>query len=674
MTMKSASNPKMVDARDKLNVFLCYRQVDGKETASWLYETLNGLSIEEEGGGHHAAVLDVYFDQTAPAVSNWHEVHQPALMRARALIFVCSPGASVKHGKDDWVHNELIWWIKNRRAAPILIDSTGQAERWIPQSIMSRWPDAQRVEVRVTTWEKLSELDRRTQIRRVTGQIISGIRLSESRVRDDVLHAKRKEILRLRVMVCLLFIAGAWAVWSAYRQRLLISEMLPYSDSQQLSDLDRKANETLWPADERNVPQMEEWLRQAHQLLSRRELHQSALRDLRKEAENQNISPANPETFRNIRKQWDHAVLSKLVQGLDNLTKSDDRIGTLAEIEARLEFARTVRKKSIEDHAEEWQVAINAIRNSDLYHGLVLKPQLGLVPIGFDPQSKLWEFSHLKSGEIVKRGQDGKLLLKENSGLVLVLIPGGKFWMGAQKQDPKKPNYDPEAISNESPVSQVELWPFFISKYEMTQGQWLFLSKENPSLYHPGSQLEEGGFSLLHPVEQVSWEDCVRVLDHIEMQLPTEAQWEYAARAGSTNPWWTGKDRRTLLGAANLADQAAARANKTYAQIQEQKWFDDGSVVHAPVGRYRPNQFGLYDIYGNVWEWCRELEAPYTVPVKPGEGERIFSGSEEQFLRVRRGSAFTYGYIQARSAYRATAQSNYRTLTTGLRPAKRLDG
>lgn len=664
----------MGNASGKLNIFLCYRQIDGKETASWLYEILNGLSLAREiGEQHDAEVIEVYFDQTSPAVSNWHEIHQPALMRARALVFVCSPGAYVKHDKDDWVHKELSWWIKNRRAAPMLIDSTGQGERWVPDSIRNRWPDAQRVEIRLAEWERLPEPERRQQIERVRARIIHGIRLSESRVRDDILQAKRKEILRLRVLVCLLIVAIAWAVWSAYRQRLLLSEMLPYSDSQQLGDLNRKAKDTLWPTDERIVPQIEEWLKQARQLLSHRELHKSALQELRKQAENQGDISTNSWVFRDIRKQWEHDVLSKLVQGLDDLSSSDDRIGTVKEMEARLEFARTVRKKTIEEYAGEWQVAINAIKNSDIYHGLELKPQLGLVPIGPDPETKLWEFSHLQTGGIVRRGQDGKLILRENSGLVLVLLPGGTFWMGAQKQDPKKPNYDPATIINESPVNQVELYPFFISKYEMTQSQWLVLTRENPSLYHPGSQLEGGGFSLLHPVEHVSWEDCSRILYRIEMQLPTESQWEYAARAGTSDPWWTGKDRRTLAGAANLADQAAAKANKTFAQIKEQTWLNDGSVVHAPVGSYRPNQFGLYDIYGNVWEWCKELQGPYTLPVRIGDGERIISASEEQFLRVRRGSAFTYGYIQSRSAYRATAHSNYRTLTTGVRPVKRLD-
>lgn len=656
----------------KLDVFLCYRQVDGKETASWLYETLNGLSVTDEAEDRgDAEILDVYFDQTAPAVSDWHTIHQPALMRARAMIFVCSPGACVIQGKGDWVHKELNWWITNRKAAPIIIDPTGQGARWVPESIRNRWPDAQRVEVHIAEWERLPEHERSQQIHRVTNRIVRGIRLSASRVIDDVLRTKRKEILRLRGLVCLLLCAVAIAVWSTYRQRLLISEMLPYSDSQQLDDLNNKAKETLWPANEHNVPQMEEWLERARKLLLHLEKHKSSLQELRKYADKQDTLPASSWTFSDIRTQWKHDLLTKLVQGLEELTSSEDRIGTIKEIEARLEFARTVRRRTVEEYAGEWRAAINAISNSDIYGGLELKPQVGFVPIGPDPESNLWEFSHLQTGEIVKRGLDGKLVLKENSGLVFVLLPGGKFWMGAQKQDQRQPNYDSYSKEGESPINQVELYHFLISKYEMTQGQWLLVTKENPSLYHPSSQLEGGGYSLLHPVEQVGWEDCVRVMSHIEMQLPTEAQWEYAARAGSSDPWWTGKDYRALAGAANLADQTATKAGKVWTAKQWPE-LNDGSIVHAPVGTYKPNRFGLYDVYGNLWEWCKELQGSYTVPGRVGDGERPTPGSKDQMMRVRRGGAFTYGPIEARSAYRTSAHSNYRTLTTGVRPVKQL--
>src|SRR5262245_66256570 len=105
------------------------------------------------------------------------------------------------------------------------------------------------------------------------------------------------------------------------------------------------------------------------------------------------------------------------------------------------------------------------------YEGLELAPQLGLLPLGQDPESGLWEFADLQTGDPPERGSHGKLDLKTGFGLVFVLLPGGNFWMGAQNADPVKPNFDPHAQIDEA-LHQVRLSPFFLSKYEMTQGQW----------------------------------------------------------------------------------------------------------------------------------------------------------------------------------------------------------
>jgi len=80
-----------------------------------------------------------------------------------------------------------------------------------------------------------------------------------------------------------------------------------------------------------------------------------------------------------------------------------------------------------------------------MYDGLALREQLGFIPLGRDPESGLWEFAHLMTGEPARRAEDGNLVLTEETGLVLVLLPGGRFWMGAQANDPNGRNYDPQA-------------------------------------------------------------------------------------------------------------------------------------------------------------------------------------------------------------------------------------
>jgi formylglycine-generating enzyme required for sulfatase activity len=170
--------------------------------------------------------------------------------------------------------------------------------------------------------------------------------------------------------------------------------------------------------------------------------------------------------------------------------------------------------------------------------------------------------------------QPGKPFTEPVTGMTFVFIPGGTFSMGDTFGD---------GIQDEQPVHEVSLSPFYMAIYPVTQAQWKRLMDENPSASAGDRQ----------PVEQVSFNDAMIFIDRlnaaslkgIKFDLPSEAQWEYAARSGGLNE----------LHAGGSDPESVA-------------WFENNSDGGpAPVGTRLPNGLGLYDMSGNVWEWCRDI-------------------------------------------------------------------
>jgi formylglycine-generating enzyme required for sulfatase activity len=224
----------------------------------------------------------------------------------------------------------------------------------------------------------------------------------------------------------------------------------------------------------------------------------------------------------------------------------------------------------------------------------------------------------------------------------------------------------------ESPVHELTLSPYFLSKYEMTQGQWLRFTGRNPSQYTPANY-ENGwnraglGGSLLHPVERVSWTQCLEVMSRLGLTLPSEAQWENGARGGWDTPFWTGSDLQSLKDAANIADAYGKIHGGESLRVWEQD-FDDGYTVHAEVGSYRANPFGLHDMIGNVWEWCLDgydeffyARSPTVDPVAPTAG---FAS------RIFRGGSFFFAASFARSGNRFNSTPEFQSHDLGLRSAR----
>jgi len=168
------------------DVFICYRQTDGKVTAEWLYDRLENRPLPVAMS--RPPRIRCYLDRRAAAGSNWRILNAAALQKARAMIVVCTTGASKENTRSpDEVWLEIRWWIANRKTAPILIDLYGEETRWVPDPIHERWPDAQLVFVDVAEWEKKDKAERDKLAEFAVSSITNGIVLSEGQVRDEEL-------------------------------------------------------------------------------------------------------------------------------------------------------------------------------------------------------------------------------------------------------------------------------------------------------------------------------------------------------------------------------------------------------------------------------------------------------------------------------------------------------
>jgi len=407
--------------------------------------------------------------------------------------------------------------------------------------------------------------------------------------------------------------------------------------------------EGLWPPTPELAPSMERWLEgDARELAERLPLHRATLDDL-KASGHVAGRPSGSPAFADADDEFQYELLENLVRRLEDF--ADEETGTIARMRQRLSFARAVDRLSLIEPADAWAAAIEAIadpRVAPSYRGLQITPQRGLVPLGPDPRSGFWEFAHLQTGTAPVRNPAGELVRNEDTGIVLILLPPGALSMGAEGPSFGFPlgsrRSDPGARRNEAPIHTVEIpAPFFISKYEMTQGQWIRINHENPADMPAGVTVDGKTHTLMHPVEKITWHQAADTMRRAGLMLPTEAQWEYAARGGTSTRFWTGDTYETLEGTENLADLSyGRRPDATPAEIVP---WDDGYGDTSPVGTYRPNPFGLHDVGGNVCEWCRDRLGSYDAPTfgpdaerRSDDGKRVFRGgdSKRSFVRISR--------------------------------------
>ncbi len=379
--------------------------------------------------------------------------------------------------------------------------------------------------------------------------------------------------------------------------------------------------------------------------------------------------------------QFLHETLARLVDRIEAFEREQ-----VSAVRARLAWSEALAALEPRDR-KRWQQARAALRAAD---GVVasqryqavpidLAPQHGLVPIGMNPRTGLWEFHDLRSAWDRASGQspadipvpehrpDGGFAVA-GLGLVFVLMPGGTFFMGAQNRAPDGPNYDEKAEGYGCPVHEVHLDPYFLSKYEMTRGQWERLSDGGrPSLYAYGAS-PDGGPPIgdAHPVDSVSWEHCDRLFSRHGLALPTEAQWEFGARAGTDTPWYTGVEQSSLAGHGNVLDRLALRRQPHWGQGAAP--FDDGAVGIVKVGSYAASPFGLHDVIGNVDELCRDAWLNFFHPARAGDGLRGEPDAESEV--PMRGGAYNVPPQLARVAHRHPVRRAGVHPQLGVRPVR----
>lgn len=287
----------------------------------------------------------------------------------------------------------------------------------------------------------------------------------------------------------------------------------------------------------------------------------------------------------------------------------------------RKQFGESARiaRMTLENASTAWDEAIHSIGANPVYKNLRgrLTAQWGLIPIGIDADAKcqvdgttrsldLWLFLFAPSGTmpgIVKdpaTGAISKIVPTPESGMVMILLPGGYFHMGC---DPNEPGRGRSEFERD-----LSLAPFFISKFETTVAQWKRLAEWDDSLTMslPQDRLEDR-----LPAAGMSYVQALRVARYYGLTVPTEAQFEYACRA--PNPLWSADpaaSRPSWFGSKPenvLTPSGTPFENVKYNELPIPSVKDAPTGRAEPVGSFAPNPFGLYDIQGNVTEYCLDV-------------------------------------------------------------------
>jgi eukaryotic-like serine/threonine-protein kinase len=272
------------------------------------------------------------------------------------------------------------------------------------------------------------------------------------------------------------------------------------------------------------------------------------------------------------------------------------------------------------------------------------KPSAGLREISFT------SVRLNSAGQIVERPQGSALTFQEDLGngvsMTMVKIPAGRFMMGS-------PDNEKDRRSDESPQHLVTVPEFYLGQTLVTQAQWQALMGSNPSKFQGNSKL---------PVDSVSWLDAMYFCQKLSQKtgqiyrLPSEAEWEYACRAGTTTPFAFSETITPEIVNYDGNYPYGGAAKGEYRQKT------------TPVGSFPANAFGLYDMHGNLWEWCLdEWQDNYNNAPTDGSTRGDINSRGSDKIRLLRGGSWGSNARYCRSAYRNSLTASYRDGNVGLR-------